>query len=88
MLIFGILGLIARNVGFEGAPFLLALVLGPIMERSLRQSLLMSHGSLGIFLNRSISLCLMGLGLAILVIPFIPDLRRRKKRLTEEIGDG
>jgi putative tricarboxylic transport membrane protein len=88
MLVFGILGFLARKAGFEGAPFLLALVLGPIMERSLRQSLLMSHGSLSIFFNRSISALLICLGLAILITPFIPGLKKRKKQLSEEVGEG
>jgi putative tricarboxylic transport membrane protein len=88
MLIFGILGIVMRKVGLKEPPFLLALVLGPIMERSLRQSLLMSHGSLGIFFSRSISALLICLGLAILITPFIPGLKKRKKQLSEEVGKG
>jgi len=55
MLIAGILGLMLRRVGFDGAPFLLALVLGPLMESSLRQSLLISRGSFAIFFSRPVS---------------------------------
>ena len=44
MLAFGVFGFFLRRVGFEGAPFILAMVLGPIMETSLRQSLLISRG--------------------------------------------
>jgi putative tricarboxylic transport membrane protein len=55
MLVMGLFGYLARKLKFDLGPLLLAFVLGPIMERSLRQSLLMSHGSFGIFLFRPIS---------------------------------
>ena len=54
MLAFGVAGFFLRRVGFEGAPFILAMVLGPIMETSLRQSLLISRGSFSIFVTRPI----------------------------------
>src|SRR5688500_20374137 len=44
MLAFGIGGFLMCRVGFEGAPFILSLVLGPIMVTSLRQKLLISRG--------------------------------------------
>ena len=68
---FGIVGFLLRKAGFEGAPFLLAMVLGPIMESSLRQSLIISHGSFGIFFTRPISGALMLLSCASLIMPLI-----------------
>ena len=68
---FGILGFLLRKAGFEGAPFLLAMVLGPIMESSLRQSLILSHGSFGIFFTRPISGALMLLSCTSLITPLI-----------------
>ncbi len=59
MLIMGVFGYLARKLKFDLGPLLLAFVLGPIMERSLRQALLMSHGSFGIFFTRPISGALM-----------------------------
>jgi len=59
MLIMGIFGYLARKLKFDLGPLLLAFVLGPIMERSLRQALLMSHGGFGIFFTRPISGALM-----------------------------
>jgi putative tricarboxylic transport membrane protein len=53
MLVMGIFGYLARKLKFDLGPLLLAFVLGPIMERSLRQALLMSHGSFGIFVTPS-----------------------------------
>lgn len=60
------------NVGFYGfasAPFILAMALGPINETSLRQSLLISRGSFGIFLTSPICAVLIGLTAAFLVWP-------------------
>jgi len=59
MLAMGILGYLARKLGFDLGPLLLAFVLGPILERSLRQALLMSRGSAAIFFTRPISGALM-----------------------------
>ncbi|MBI3066548.1 MAG: tripartite tricarboxylate transporter permease [Deltaproteobacteria bacterium] len=75
MLGFGILGFFLRRVGFEGAPFILAMVLGPVMETSLRQSLLISRGSFSIFVTRPICAALMGFTLLFMVWPLV---RRRK----------
>jgi putative tricarboxylic transport membrane protein len=59
MLVLGVLGYLARKLRFDLGPLLLAFVLGPIMERSLRQSLLMNEGRPGIFLVRPISASLL-----------------------------
>ena len=85
MLIFGIIGFLMRKEGFEGAPFLMALVLGPMMESSLRQSLLKSHGSFGIFFVRPISSILLVLGLAFLVTSLFPRLRKKPKGNSDKL---
>jgi putative tricarboxylic transport membrane protein len=59
MLALGVFGYLARKLRFDLGPMLLAFVLGPIMERSLRQSLLMSGGHPVIFVSRPISLALL-----------------------------
>jgi putative tricarboxylic transport membrane protein len=76
MLAFGVAGFVLRRVGFEGAPFILAMVLGPIMETSLRQTLLISRGSFYIFLTRPICAVLIGLTVAFLIWPIFK--RKRK----------
>jgi putative tricarboxylic transport membrane protein len=84
MLIFGVIGYLNRRFGLEGAPFLMALVLGPIMERCLRQSLLLSRGNLEIFFTRPISAILLGLGLVSLISSLFPVFKKSKKRVIEE----
>lgn len=55
MFAFGVIGYLMRKLDFPAAPLVLALVLGPMVERSLRQSLTISHGNLSIFFTRPIS---------------------------------
>jgi putative tricarboxylic transport membrane protein len=59
MLIMGILGYALRKFEFDPAPLVLGLVISPILEQSLRQSLIMSNGNYLIFFSRPISAGLM-----------------------------
>jgi putative tricarboxylic transport membrane protein len=88
MLTFGVIGLVMKRCGFEGGPFLLAVVLGPIMENSVRQSLVISHGSFAIFFSKPISALFLGLALISLVMPVIPFFRRQGERLKENVSDA
>jgi putative tricarboxylic transport membrane protein len=77
MTVFGLLGYLMRKFEYEGAPFVFAMVLSPIMETNLRKSLLMSEGSFGIFFARPISLTLMVVGIVLLCLPLLPFLKRK-----------
>ena len=55
MLIFGVVGYILRKLDYEPAPFLLATILGPLLETNFRNALKMSDGSFMIFLRKPIS---------------------------------
>ena len=55
MLIFGVMGYVFKKLDYPLAPLVLALVLGDMAENALRQSLIMSQGSLAIFFNRPIA---------------------------------
>jgi putative tricarboxylic transport membrane protein len=55
MLIMGVLGYALRKFDFDPAPLVLGLVIAPILEQSLRQSLIMSNGNYLIFVSRPIS---------------------------------
>jgi putative tricarboxylic transport membrane protein len=69
MLGFGILGYLLRKLDFPIAPAILALILGPMMERSLRTTLEISGGSFAIFLDRPVALAL--LTIPVIVIGFL-----------------
>ena len=66
---FGAGGFFLRNLGFPPAPAILGVVLGPLIETSLRQSLAISQGSWDVFISRPISGTLVGIQLLILLAP-------------------
>ena len=68
----GALGYVLRKFDFETAPVVLGLILAPMMEMSLRQSLSMSSGSYGIFINRPIAAVMLMVGLALLLLSVAP----------------
>jgi len=76
--IFGIIGYLFRKVSLEPGPLILAFVLGPILERSLRQALLISAGSPFIFFKRPISGTIMGFLLIFIVFQIFTRFRGRK----------
>lgn len=83
MNIFGLIGYFFRKFRYEAAPLVLALVLGPMMENSLRQSLLMSAGTFLIFLNRPISLVFLIIAFLLLVFPLIPWFNKKRPAFGE-----
>jgi putative tricarboxylic transport membrane protein len=69
--IFGLLGYLMRKFDFEPAPLVLAMILGPQLEASLRRSLIFSHGDLLVFFRRPISATLLALAVVMLLSPLI-----------------
>ena len=67
--IFGVVGFLMKKFQFEPAPLVLALVLGPMLEDNLRQSLLISGGSFAPFFTRPLSAFFLIISLAILLVP-------------------
>ena len=83
ILIFGVVGYLMRKLDYPMAPAVLAIVLGPLAETSMRQALLMSDGSFAIFFNRPIASPIMIIALLLLAIPLFNALRKRLWRLPE-----
>jgi putative tricarboxylic transport membrane protein len=77
MLCLGLVGYLLRKLDFDPGPLLLAFILGPMVERSLRQSLILSGGSFGIFLQRPISAALLGAILCLILLQIARAARRR-----------
>jgi putative tricarboxylic transport membrane protein len=71
MLIFGVLGYLMKKLEYEPVPLVLAFVLGRMAEESLRQSLVLSRGSLMIFVSRPISGAFLVAAAVLVVAPFI-----------------
>jgi putative tricarboxylic transport membrane protein len=78
MLIMGVLGYALRKFDFDPAPLVLGLVIAPIFEQSLRQSLIMSNGNYFIFLNRPIALGLLAVSAFLLALSALSYLLQRK----------
>ena len=68
MLGFGVFGWALRKLGYEMAPLVLAFVLAPLLEQSLRQSMVMSPDGAWIFLERPVAATLMGAALLLLLL--------------------
>jgi putative tricarboxylic transport membrane protein len=84
-IVFGGIGFAMRLYGYPPAPLVLALVLGPMLEKALRQSLQMSLGSPEIFFTRPVSAAILAFALLALVYPVISEMlaRRRSRALAD-----
>ena len=80
-------GSVASPGRIRGSAFSAGAVLGPQMESSLRQSLLISRGSFGIFFSRPVSAVLMILATAFLLTALVPILKSKREKLAAEMGD-
>jgi putative tricarboxylic transport membrane protein len=77
MLGFGVVGYVFKKLEYPLAPMVLALVLGDLAESSLRQSLIMSQGSLLIFFQSPIAALITSAALLLFLAPVAGPLLRR-----------
>ncbi len=79
MLIFGVIGYVFKKLDYPLAPLVLALVLGDMAENALRQSLIMSQGSLMIFLIRPISGVITAVAIFFFILPLLTPWWRKMR---------
>ncbi|MDZ5698770.1 MULTISPECIES: tripartite tricarboxylate transporter permease [Phyllobacteriaceae] len=79
MLLFGVAGYLLRKLDYPVAPAVLAIVLGPLAEQSLRQSLLSSQGDPFIFFGRPLSGTFMAVAALLFVYPFVARWWRTRR---------
>lgn len=72
----GVVGYFMRKANYEPAPLLVGLVLGPVMERSLRQALIISHGNVSGLWESPISVVLLAMAVLAAVVPLVLKARR------------
>jgi putative tricarboxylic transport membrane protein len=84
MLVFGVLGYFFRKLNYEPAPLVLAFVLGPLLEKNLRQALILSDGSIGVFLTRPLSAAGLLISLFLLVSAALPSLQKKRRKVINE----
>jgi putative tricarboxylic transport membrane protein len=78
MVVFGVVGYLMRKGGFPAAPLILAMILGPILERSLQQSLISSGGSPMIFIEKPISALLLAVAAFLMLTPVLKKMWRKR----------
>ena len=82
---FGFFGYLMRKLGFEGAPFILGMVLGTMVETALRQSL--RYGDPLIFFKRPVSAVILAVTFLLLVAPLLPRTSSRRKKLQKVMDE-
>jgi TctA family transporter len=76
---FGIIGYIWAKLKCEGAPLLLGLVLGPLMEENFRRALLLSRGNYSTFIDRPLSASLLGVAAILVIIVALPSIKKKRE---------
>jgi putative tricarboxylic transport membrane protein len=72
MTAFGALGYLMKRFGMSTPAFVIAFILGPGLERSMRQSFLLDESGGWIFLERPVALCFFAAGLIVLALRLRP----------------
>jgi len=78
MIAFGVAGYLLKKFGYEGAPLILAFVLGPIFEINLRRSLLMSQGSFAVFFTRPLTVAALLVCISLIGLSLYQFISQRK----------
>ena len=84
MVVFGIVGYMLRKLKYEEAPLVLAFVLGPLLEMSFRQSLIMSSGSFLIFVQKPISAIALAIAALLLISSAFSFYQKAKEKIPVE----
>jgi putative tricarboxylic transport membrane protein len=90
MLIMGVVGYLLKKFHFDPAPLVLGLVIAPIFEMSLRQSLIMSNGNYLIFMSRPIAATLMAFAVVLLAMSALSIVSKRRdwrRQMAEEVKE-
>lgn len=78
--LFGILGFVLRDLGYAPAPLVLALVIGPMMETALRESLMINQGAVAPMIFRPIAGTIyLAAALALILPPVLRAIRGKWK---------
>jgi putative tricarboxylic transport membrane protein len=77
LVVFGVFGYALRKLRIDPSPLVVALVLGPMMEKTLRQSLFLSRGSILEMISRPLTAAILLVALAALLAPVLVRIARR-----------
>ena len=87
MAVFGLVGYLMNKCGYEAAPFVMGLVLSPLVEDSFRQSLVLSEGSFMIFFSRPLSGIIMCISAAVMISYCVPMFKKKIEIMKENVSD-
>jgi len=76
----GLLGVVMRRFDFPTAPVIVGMILGPLAEAQMRNALSIGEGKWGVFIERPMSATLLAIVVAVLVLPRLMKLLRRRRR--------
>jgi putative tricarboxylic transport membrane protein len=76
----GLLGVLMRRYDFPTAPVIVGMILGPLAEAQMRNAVAIGEGSFRVFIERPMSATLLGLVLAVLVLPRVWRVWRQLRR--------
>ncbi|MGL4635805.1 MAG: tripartite tricarboxylate transporter permease [Beijerinckiaceae bacterium] len=82
--VFGLFGYFLLKHGFEPAPMLIAFVLGRLMEEKLRQAMLISRGSMWVFIERPLSAGFLLVAVVLLVFALLPSIKKKRDEVFTE----
>jgi putative tricarboxylic transport membrane protein len=77
MLVLGIIGYGLRKLRYEPAPLVLALVLGPMFERSIVEASKITYGNLWMLFTRPICLGLLFIAVLFLFVPYLIKFKQK-----------
>ncbi|MGC5626905.1 tripartite tricarboxylate transporter permease [Georgenia sp. Z1344] len=78
-LVFGVVGYFLQKYDYPLLPLILGLILGPMLEQGLAQSVQMGGGNYGIFIDRPLAMVFLALALLALVVPAVTRLIKKKR---------
>lgn len=84
MVAFGFLGYVFHKLDCEPAPFILGMVLGPMMEEYLRRAMLLSRGDPMIFIEHPLSAALLALAALAVLMMAVPSIKKKKDHALQE----
>jgi putative tricarboxylic transport membrane protein len=86
LVVFGVFGYALRKLNVDASPLVVALVLGPMMEKTLRQSLFITQGSVVDMVARPLTLAILAIPVLALAVPPLLRLRRRPRAATAPVA--
>jgi putative tricarboxylic transport membrane protein len=88
LLVSGILGYIFRKLDFDIAPFILAMIIGPTLEMTFRQSMMRSAGSFSIFFRSPIAYTLIVVSCLLFIWNIYRAVRPKKASWEKALEEG